>query len=361
MGCNDPLAYVPDEHTIDQVVRINVHFMCSEDNEVGFKDKKGREYMYYLIKNANKRLRENHKMELPVNNKTPNLQPQYQYRLTGDQKEKEDGYYWHNDDELYYFINKGKNRNNYSRDVIEKYENGGDSILNIFVMPHHPDSVISKSYKPFGTGIALGNSLKIAGLVEHPEKPWEYATLLNHEVGHIFGLSHTWSSNDGCDDTPKHPNCWFPDGKNGCEGPTSNNMMDYNHSQMAITPCQLGIVHKNFARLDGKVRKFLVPQWCNLDPSSRILIQEDTHWYGGRDVNHHITIASGASLYIHCRLSMPKAGQIIVEPGGKLVVNDAKIHNSCGDQWNGIKLLKHGSKQGQLEITGKSTIENISK
>ena len=56
-----------------------------------------------------------------------------------------------------------------------------------------------------------------------------------HELGHSLGLLHTWNQDDGCDDTPRNAGCW---------GDTcSNNMMDYNASQSALTACQLGIIH----------------------------------------------------------------------------------------------------------------------
>lgn len=360
LSCSDVLSYIPDENLSEKQIRINIQFMNSEDSLHGFNEEKGKWYMKFLIHNANKRLRQNHKMNLPEGNDTPNLAPKYQYVLTSINED--DGYFWNYDDELYYFVNKGKNRNNYDKEVIEKYEIGGDSIINIFVMPHHRDSLNSKTYKTHGTGIALGNSLKIAGLVEDKEKPWAYATLLNHEIGHIFGLRHTWSYNDGCDDTPKNPNCWQETkNKKGCEGPISNNLMDYNNSQMAISPCQLGIVHRSLTMKSSKYRKYVKEAWCHLDTATRISITDNIEWSGERDMTSDIHIMDGGTLTVHCRMSIPPGGEIVIHPGGKLQVNEsALIHNDCGLTWKGIRLLKDGNREGQLIISQSAVIEDIS-
>jgi len=360
LRCTDRLSYAPDEHYDERIIRVNVHFTCSEDGKVGFNEKEGRKFMRYLLENANKRLQLNEQMNLPVGNNTPVLNPKYRYQLTpATNNPGDDGYYWHYDDELYYFVNKGKNRNNYDNTVLDKYENSGDSILHLFILPHHPDSVESKTYNAHGTGIALGNSLKMAGLYEGKEKPWKFSTLLNHEVGHILGLGHSWVRNDGCDDTPRHPNCWEHKAtKEGCEV-ASNNVMDYNNSQMAFTPCQLGTVHKGFAKLGSKTRKFLVPTWCKLDLSKDIVIDGEVHWYGARDLGHNVIINDGATLYIHCRVSFPKDGELVVNSGGTLILDQAQLHNSCGDSWKGISLMKTGSKTANLTTHGTVKIEHV--
>lgn len=360
LSCSDVLSYIPDDNLFQKQVRINVQFMNSEDSLHGFNEEKGRWYMKFLIHNANKRLRGNQKMNLPEGNDTPVLAPKYQYVITSI--DDDDGYFWNYDDELCYFVNKGRHRNNYDKEVIEKYEIGGDSIINIFVMPHHKDSLNSKSYKTHGTGIALGNSLKIAGLVEDKEKPWAYATLLNHEIGHIFGLRHTWAYSDGCDDTPKNPNCWQETkNRKGCEGPISNNLMDYNNSQMAISPCQLGTVHKRLTMKNSKYRKFVKEDWCHLDTSRHINIVESVNWFGERDATSDIHIMDGATLTVHCRLSIPPNGEIVIHPGGKLQINEAAtIHNDCDLTWKGIRLLKKGGQQGELIISQSAVIEDIS-
>jgi len=83
---------------------------------------------------------------------------------------------------------------------------------------------------------------------------WLPKNLLAHELGHSLGLSHTWCGDDGCSDTPENPNCWNNGDSTGdvCGGKyprdyicavASNNMMDYNANQSALTLCQINMMH----------------------------------------------------------------------------------------------------------------------
>lgn len=359
-SCTDPLNYIPIDPDLYPVryIRVNFHFMDNENAEYNFGPEDGRKYMRYLLQNANDRLIENFAMNLPVGNETPNHNPRYQYVLTPSQGENDDAFYHHYDNDHCFFVNKGRNKNNYSREVIDKYKIGEDSILNIFIIPHHPDSLATGRHRAHRTGIALGNGLKIAGLAEKREEPWKFATLLNHEIGHFFSLKHSWTKHDGCDDTPPHPNCWHPDGTEKCPDPVSNNLMDYNSSQMAITPCQLGRVHKSIAMLNSTTRKVVRPDWCIKDHTKIYKINRDTIWAGAIDLNKDLLITTGNSLTIKCRLSMPSGGKIIVEPGATLHLDGCKLHNDCGYDWEGIQVLKNKNQSGKIVYTGTVKIEN---
>lgn len=83
---------------------------------------------------------------------------------------------------------------------------------------------------------------KIFSTGQHPYgKPQEFSNICSYEIGHSFGLFHSWGGGT-CPDTPAHPNCWD---NTGCGGqPASNNLMDYNNCQCALTPCQLATVHQ---------------------------------------------------------------------------------------------------------------------
>ena len=363
--CSDALAYAPDPENMDHFplrwIRVNFHFMNSEDGTRNYSEQKSREVVKKFIYQMNKKIATNKKMNLPKGNNTPVVPVNFRYILTpaNPKNPQDDGIYHHYDDELYFFVKNGKQRNNYNRDVIKKYAIKDDSILNVFMMPHHPDSIISKSYKNTRNGIALGTSVKIAGMFELNEPAYKYAGMFNHEVGHVYSLRHTWSYDDGCDDTPKHPNCWNYTKDGPCKTEVSNNYMDSNAFQEAMTPCQIGKMHALMSSLKSNKRKLLVPNWCKLNPEKTVVIQKDFVWEGAKDLEGHLIIKSGASLTLKCRLSLPQNAVVTVEAGAQLILDNGYIHNSCGGRWKGIEILKSGSQKGEVIFRGEDArIEN---
>ena len=171
---------------------------------------------------------------------------------------------------------------------------------------------------------------------------WGYATMFSHEVGHVLNLNHAWV-NDGCDDTPPNPNC-FGDFLGPCAQSeiASNNLMDYNNSQMAITPCQTGKMREALAREGNFQRNLLRFDFCESLDDKEIKIDKKVEWKGERDLNRSVTIEKGGSLSICCRLSLPRNGYIKVKKGGKLILDQVKIHNACGYAIAGVIVEKGG-------------------
>ena len=74
-----------------------------------------------------------------------------------------------------------------------------------------------------------------------------------------------------------------------------------------------------------------------------IEIYNDETWQYSQDAYTDIIIKPGATLTVqNCEIRMPKDGKIIVENGGKLVLDGATITNYC-DFWDGIEVWGKGN------------------
>lgn len=348
-------------------LRINFHWMNSEDSSQNVPEADIRKHSANILHAMNYALKNNKKSWLPFGSDIPIHPINFQYVLTGrPDAPEDDGIYYHYDDSLYYYVHfRKKHSNLYSRDVFNKYGIQMDTVLNIFFMPHQPDSVASPTYAAGDVGVALRNAVKVASnwvtdYEKDPDNYWRYRGFINHEVGHILGLSHAWIPNDGCDDTPKHKNkCYSRSQGNGCDTLCSNNVMDYNSLQLAWTPDQIARVHRRLNDTRYLQRNFLRPDWCTLDIDKSITIRDTTDWNTPKDVHGNLIIANGAQLTIGCKTSMPAGSTITIEPEGTLIVDGGMIHQYCDLQWQGIVVQSRGKQQGQLLLLNDGKIEDV--
>jgi hypothetical protein len=355
--CRDEANYLPDpQDTI--LIRCCFHYIYDDEGNYNLPHDEARQFAHDLINSCNKVLKKVVTPKLQTEEGVDGMSKHYKYVIMPATNEVgDDGIYFHNDSENFAFVAYGRNANNYSTKVVKKYAIQTDSFINIFMMTHHPDSVASPTYKARRNGIALGSSLKVAGYYSRQRSPAEMHGITNHEIGHILGLGHTWNGNDGCDDTPKHANCWNYTKEPPCDKDLSNNMMDYNAWQDALTPCQISRIHRNLTRWSTVQRKFAVADWCENMKST--LIQYDEVWEREKDVRGDIIISEGATLTLRCRTALPKDAEIRVEPGATLILDNCWLHNSCGDTWKGIRIGENKKAKGIVETIGKVKIENV--
>ena len=136
--------------------------------------------------------------------------------------------------------------------------------------------------------------------------------------------------------------------------------MDYNSIQKSWTPCQIGKFQMKMASTRSKQRKFLIDHWCRRDENKNITISDSIDWKGHKDLQGDVIIKKGGLLKIWCRTSIPPKGKILIEAGGKLVIgHHAKLHQSCGETWQGIEIQQFGKEVGVVEIIGNGKIEDI--
>lgn len=360
--CTNPLSYIPDsnhlDHTPMKYIRVNIHFVNTTDSTCNYFGQKAVDFTKELLWHMNSSIEKNHKMRIPPNNNVPALPPRYQYVLSPDPDIPDDtGIYYHFDDTLYSFVNRGKNNNLSDRRVIEKYSVRKDEVLNMFILAHHRDSVKSPTYFVAGAGIALGTALKLAGVYESKQPGVNFRGISNHEIGHILGLAHTWNTNDGCDDTPLNPNCEGISTTPPCDTMASNNMMDYNQCECALSPCQIGTIQRNLANLNYKARKLLEPNWCEIHHDRDIYIRDTVLWESAKDLEGELIIEPGGSLKISCRLSLPENAAIYVKAGGELILDNCTIHNACDKNWKGIRIQEINKEKGKVVYIGTPKVE----
>ena len=337
--------YLPDadneRYLPMRYVLVNFHIMNSSDTLYRLYGDKAYDSVREVLNYTNGLMNSTPELWLkPDSTEVPALPRRVLFNLAQKPGTDEPAVYEHYDDELYGYLHNGPQRNRADRTVVRKYAVAKDSILNIFLMGPPRDSLNSKTFRSPGTdGIYLGDAIKITGWLESNRPPWELRGIVAHEIGHALGLPHAWGR-DGCDDTPVHPNnAWSRGPGQSGPGKTSNNLMDYSNRQEALTPCQIGTMHRRMADISGKQRRWLLPVWCDYNPNGPVRVTYDTEWNGARDLATDIFVRRGARLYLNDRLHLPARAAIHVDPGGTLELGPrAVIHNSCGENWAGIRV-----------------------
>lgn len=361
----NPDHYQPD--TVNErylpirYVMVNLHIMNTTDTFYRFFGEEATEYLLKVMDHTAGLIAKTPGIWLqPDSLDLPALPRRIGFKLT--RKENGDyGIYEHYDDELYWYLHKGKDMNRTDRGVIRKYAVNKDSVLNIFIMGP-PREKIAEGYKLPGTdGIYLGDAIKITGMLSRDAPPWDFDGVIAHEIAHALGLYHGWTRNDGCDDTPVHKNdAWSRPASQTGPGKSSNNLMDYSNRQESLTPCQIGRMHARMSDINGRQRKWLFPYWCKYNPNEPVRVTTDLNLLGARDYNTDIYVKRGGTLSINSRIHLPSDAAIHVEPGGKLIVGpEAVIHSDCGGMWDGIRVgVTESGISGEVEVDPKAAFLN---
>ena len=71
-----------------------------------------------------------------------------------------------------------------------------------------------------------------------------------------------------------------------------------------------------------------------------------------------VIIKSGRALTISCRVHMAANTSITIEPGATLMLDGARLHNDCGNTWNGIQIMSHKKTKGELLVSSDAVVEH---
>lgn len=233
-------------------VAVNIHFMLKADGSGNFNEywdgvkdstKNGYYFAEKIIEKANYELAHNQKMfRRPIGvDSMPVLPINMQYVLKGVYFDRSDTF--HNDD----FFS--------GWEILDKFGVNPKTEINIFaIVPERSGSGIAiEVLRPEVVMPRLACKVSFYNkYIVSPEWSENYAaSTINHEIGHLLGLYHTWNTDDDCEDTPmgfrkesgEWGQCWGYQQKDKYCGNwlnVSNNIMDYNeHFPHAYTPCQI--------------------------------------------------------------------------------------------------------------------------
>lgn len=197
-------------------------------------------------------------------------------------------------------------------------------------------------------------------------RPWIRHPNLMHEVGHCLNLHHAWLTSQFI----MFPDIYDQNKENFCNPYLSsppcqtctNNLMSYSKDQEYLSPMQLGFIHKELTYS----WRYKMLDADEFDANKSIEITTDETWDFGKVIGGNITVKAGATLTIQCDVFMCKDGQIIVEPGARLLVDGGRITNKRKEFWNGIIVLGNRNHdqnpvnptyQGLVHLSNGATIE----
>lgn len=183
-----------------------------------------------------------------------------------------------------------------------------------------------------------------------------YGTLMNHEIGHWFGLCHAYAAENPCNDMEPEQECGGPTSTVAATGACNtegnfnavcnfgngNNMMGENGIQSGLTLCQWATWYGNMENLRPKppYLQFVKGECITVEKNTpSIVIPSGTieQWDDYRFVDQPIEIESGATLIITCVVRMAPEQPIIVHRGGRLFVSGGTVTSQSPEcLWGGI-------------------------
>ncbi len=341
--CGTDLILPPNDFNPPmQNIRVNIHFMLANggnnfranDDGTGNTSYTGFDYAQDLVTAINNNiLAQTEPMNLYVGAQPPAVYPK-KWRVNLN------GIYFHDDPTYKWYADVHANptavtylNSTYGQDL--------NNTVNIYLFSDDPNNSVCCGYGP-GTTIFIAHAWD--SYVNQGWGAWSKAAITAHELGHNLSLHHTITSNcmgncdDGCSDTPTYNQAIAAGFTNPLQwnSPTGeNNMMGYNASSKAVTPCQLRKVYK---RLLNSMSAYTMNSGCeytgiDLQVSQNEIWDKKTRTFGD------IIVKSGAHLIVKCSLIMSTNAHIIVEEGATLTVDGGIITTTCGSQWSGINVL----------------------
>ncbi|MBA2612628.1 MAG: hypothetical protein H0U95_11690 [Bacteroidetes bacterium] len=210
---------------------------------------------------------------------------------------------------------------------------------------------------------------------------------LLHEIGHAFGLGHTyvntggggsdWQNFNGACGSDDYLSDIFPNNNPACQNEgqatnkptnapclscyesspdTSNNIMGGQRYNLWMSPLQMGrrirSLHFNFEN-GRNLRRFVKDM--ESEHKSVLHITSNEEWDFDIQLYKDIVVKSGATLIIKCKVAMAIDGKIKLEKGAHLIVDGGEVTTWCkSGNWQGIETPAVKKKKA-----GDKTIEPV--
>jgi Secretion system C-terminal sorting domain/Right handed beta helix region len=150
---------------------------------------------------------------------------------------------------------------------------------------------------------------------------------LLHEYGHYFGLVHP--------DTGCNLNIMRPD----------------KPSRTSLSGCQVRTMYETI--MSKNLRKYVI---CEDVLNFNLEVNSNETWKMNTRVFGDIVVKNGATLIITCQVHLSPNGKIVIERGGKLVLDGGLLTGDCSDKWRGI--IVEGDVPGNQLLSGKVVLKN---
>ena len=152
-----------------------------------------------------------------------------------------------------------------------------------------------------------------------------------HEYGHLFNL------NDISDTSICSKNVMQQRGSSG---------------RSSLSGCQVRTMYETL--MTRSLRKYVI---CEDKLDFNLTIDSDETWRIKPRIFGDIVIKDSATLTITCEVAMDPNARIIIERGGKLIIDGGLITSDCEEKWNGI--IIEGDVPGKQAHSGKVVLKNM--
>jgi hypothetical protein len=100
---------------------------------------------------------------------------------------------------------------------------------------------------------------------------------------------------------------------------------------------------------------------CNFYAGEDVINGNEATTWGNRRQVKNVRVLNGGQLTITGRIAMPEGSKIIVERGGKLIIDGGTITNACEGLWKGIEVWGNPTRQSTSSYQGWVVIQNEGK